>query len=181
MHLNNRKISRWLRLWQPPPWHALLLRVALYSGLWWVITEGNGSVGLGVVLALLIALCAPLNVASWPKQLRWGRLPGFIGFVLKHSLLGALEVARLVLARHYQANTHTQYYRFRQLMHHPQQLLMANLVNLTPGTLTLRLHGDMLTLHILHHHPQIEDQLKMLESRIAALYGLDDKPWKYKS
>lgn len=175
MHLNTRKISRWLNQWQPPPWPALLLRVALYSGLWWVITEGNGHLGLGVVLAILIALCAPLNVATWPKQLRWWRLPGFIGFVLKHSLLGALEVARLALARRYQANTHTQHYRFRRLTHHPQQLLMANLVNLTPGTLTLRLHNDTLAIHILHHHPQVEAQLQKLESRIAALYGLGDE------
>ncbi|WP_249976352.1 Na+/H+ antiporter subunit E [Vreelandella olivaria] len=179
MHLDTFRVSRWLKRWRPPPWPALLLRVAVYSGLWWVITEGSGSGWLGLVLALLIALCAPLNVATWPQQLRWRRLPLFIGFMLKNSLFGALIVAQLALSRRCSANTHTRTYRFRLLKGHPQQLLMANLVNLTPGTLTLRLGCDTLSIHILHYQPQIEAQLMMLESHIAALYGLDHEPWEY--
>lgn len=176
MHLNTFRVSRWLRLWRPPPWPVLLLRVAVYSGLWWVITEGNGSGWLGLGLALLIALCAPLNVATWPRQLRWRKLPLLIAFMLKNSLFGALQVAQLALSRRGSANTLTRTYHFRLLQSHSQQLLMANLVNLAPGTLALRLGCDTLSIHILHYQPHIEAQLVMLENRIAALYGLDYEP-----
>lgn len=169
MRLNKRRLT----LWQLPPWRALLLRFFVYLGLWWVITEGNGNLWLGILTALLVAPFAPLNVATWPQHLRWWRLPRFIGFILKSSLLGALDVARLALAYRYCANTHTQRYRFRQLTHPSQQLLMANLVNLTPGTLTLQCDDDMLSIHILHHHPKVEAHLKDLERHIAVLYGLD--------
>ncbi|EHJ94294.1 hypothetical protein KUC_1252 [Vreelandella boliviensis LC1] len=157
----------------------MLLRTLLYSGLWWVLTEGKGSLWIGVALALVIALCAPVSVATWPRQLRWWKLPLFIGFMLKSSLKGALEVAKLAISQRYHANTLTHTYCFRLLKQPPQQLLMANLVNLTPGTLTLRIRGDALYIHILHHHPHVEYQLKLLESRIAGLYGLTHGPTEY--
>lgn len=172
MHLDTHKLTGWLGKWQPPPWHALLLRTLLYSGLWWVLTEGKGSLWIGVFLALGIAFCAPLSVATWPRQLRWWKLPAFILFMLKLSLRGALEVATLAISPRGDANTLTYSYRFRFLRQPYQQLLMANLVNLTPGTLTLRFSDGALYIHILHHHPNVEAQLKLLESRIAGLYGL---------
>lgn len=175
MHLDGHKLTRWLGKWQPPPWHAVLLRTLLYSGLWWVLTEGQGSLWIGVLLALAIAICAPLGVATWPTQLRWWKLPAFIFFMLKLSLKGALEVATLAISPRFNANTLTYSYRFRSLRQPDQQLLMANLVNLTPGTLTLRFNDDALYIHILHHHPYVEAQITLLESRIAELYGLSQR------
>lgn len=172
MRLDAHKLTKWLDKWQPPPWHAVLFRTLLYSGLWWVLTEGQGSLWMGVFLALGIAFCAPLSVATWPVQLRWWKLPAFILFMLKLSLKGALEVATLAMSQRCDANTLTYSYRFRSLRQPYQQLLMANLVNLTPGTLALGVNHDALYIHILHHHPNVEAQLKLLESRIAGLYGL---------
>ncbi|RCV92400.1 cation:proton antiporter [Vreelandella rituensis] len=132
-----------------------------------------------IALALAIALCAPLKVATWPRRLRWWKLPSFIILMLKLSVNGALEVARLAMSQRCDANTLTHTYRFRCLTQQPQQLLMANLVNLTPGTLTLRISCDALYIHILHHHPRVEAQLKVLESRIAGLYGLKHESWEH--
>ncbi|NDL70188.1 Na+/H+ antiporter subunit E [Vreelandella alkaliphila] len=171
MHLNIHGLHAVLQRWKVPPWRTLLWRITLYSGLWWVLTEGTGSVWIGVPLALAIALCAPLNTNTWSAHLRWWKLPAFIGFMVKLSVSGAVEVAKLALSRRCDANTHTRVYYFRLLTYPSHQLLMANLVNLTPGTLTLRISDDTLYIHILHH-PQIAAQLRELESRIAELYGL---------
>ncbi len=170
MHLNTQRWRGLWARWQLPAWRVVLFRTFLYSGLWWVLTEGAGSVWLGVLLALAIALFAPLNNAPWSTHLRWWKLPTFIGFMAKRSVSGAIDVAKLALSRHCDLNTHTRTYYFRLLTCPSQQLLMANLVNLTPGTLTLCMRDNTLHIHILNH-PEIAAQLRELESRIAELYG----------
>lgn len=161
-------------MWRPPPPANLLLRISLYTGLWWVITEGQGDWRVGIIVIPIVALCAPLHAATWPFRLRWWLLPGFIVFVLQRSFIGALEVARLALQSRPLTNARTVRYPFATLSGSAEQLLMASLINLTPGTLTLRMLPDHLYIHVLHHRSDIEAQLSQLEGRIARLYGADN-------
>jgi multicomponent Na+:H+ antiporter subunit E len=53
-------------------------------------------------------------------------------------------------------------------------VLLADVISLLPGTLTVDLRGDLVLLHGLDVGPGLAAEVRDLERRVAALHGL---PW----
>lgn len=154
-----------------PGSRTLAIRTLVYLGLWWIISEAAMAWWQGLLIALLVAWIAPVQPSTWPLRIRWSRLPAFVAFMLQRSIISALTVARIAFLHRQTPCTELLEYHFQILKHGNDQLLMAHLINLTPGTLTVEIAPDRLQVHALGHQPHSMAPLLALEIRLAYLYG----------
>jgi len=163
--------------WLPRP--GFWLRLVVFAFLWWIITQGEADAWWwGLPVLLLVAWVTPVlpSQESW----RWRPLAliRLVPRLLLLSARGGWEVAVLALSPRPQLNTRLVDYTWCCLPEGPAQLFMASLINLIPGTLTLRSlpDQDCLHIHILHYRPSTLLVLRRLEVDIAELYGLPVSP-----
>lgn len=151
---------------------ALLLRAALGTGGWLVITEGElGALAFGgpvVLLAVVASLWLPA-----PASPRWSA-PGLARFavaLLLGSLKGGAQVAWLALAPRLALSPRWLQYPLR-LASAPGRHLFMGALTLMPGTLAVRLEGDTLEVHVLvDTGAQQHEQLRVLEERVGRAVG----------
>lgn len=157
---------------------GFLIRLGVFVLLWWILTQGDlSSLGWGMPVVLLTAwLTAPSQVPLW--RWRWHVLLRLLPRFLLLSARGGWEVAVLALSPKQQLNTRLVNYTWDCLPPGASQLFMASLINLIPGTLTLKQRSDQkrLYLHILNYRPATMTTLQRLEIDIADLYGLPVNP-----
>jgi len=155
-----------------PGLRALLLRFVFFGGLWWILAEGEWRAwGVGaVVVAAAVAASIPL----WPP--RAARVPPaglavFLAFFLWQSLRGGVGVAILALKPrlHLRPVLHDLDLR---LPPGASRVLLADTLSLMPGTVSVGLSGNTLTLHLLDRDLVTEADLRHAEGRVAALFGL---------
>ena len=147
----------------------LARRLAVLSLLWWVIS-GGGAWAWGLPAILITALAMPSSGAA---RLRPLALLAFLPLALWLALRGGLQVA--ILACHPQLDPATRVidHPWRHLPEGPGRLFMACLINLLPGTLTLRLTPETLRVHVLQMDAGIGLELERLEVRVARLFTHD--------
>ena len=63
-------------------------------------------------------------------------------------------------------------YRFR-LPPGLSRVFMANTVSLLPGTLSVELEEEILRIHVLDETGAIDEELNVLENRLADIFGLE--------
>ncbi|BAO83050.1 multisubunit Na+/H+ antiporter, MnhE subunit [Serpentinimonas maccroryi] len=120
------------------------------------------------------ACTLPTDFLPSPR-LRWRALPRLLGVFAWQSLLGALDVTRRVCT----PRMPLQPGLLELPLHLPdegQQVLLALLVSLMPGTLAARLEDGRLTLHALDTRLPIESEVRRLEALVAALYASAPAP-----
>ena len=160
------------------PGSGFLYRVALFALLWWILTLGEASSWWwGVPVVLLAAWMSSLFPGpSW--RWHWRPLMRLLPRFLLLSARGGWEVAVLALSSRHQLNTRLVDYTWCCLPEGPPQLFMASLINLIPGTLTLRPlpDQDCLHVHILNYRPSTLTTLQRLEIDVADLYGVPVSP-----
>jgi multicomponent Na+:H+ antiporter subunit E len=142
--------------------------------LWWVLTDGVTAswwIGMPAVL-LTLMLCNGLISST---VFVWSKLPRFLLFFFLHSLLGGVDVARRVLRRNMSIAPELYEYTMRLPVGMPQ-VMMANSVGLLPGTLSVELENNVLTVHVLDKHTDFIAELEAVENNIARMFGkpLDD-------
>jgi len=166
---------------------------ALALGLIWLLLLRQPGVWPGAdgwllgALALALGLWARQRCAAHPAQahapapaqpaprLRWLALPRLLLVFAWQSLLGALDVTRRVCTPRMPLQPGLLELPLR-LPTEGQQVLLALLVSLMPGTLAARLEGGRLTLHALDTRLPIEAEVRHLEGLIAALYTFVPPP-----
>ena len=115
-------------------------------------------------------VCAlPADFLPIPR-LRWRALPRLMWVFFWQSLRGALDVTRRVCTPRMPLQPGLLELPLH-LPHEGQQVLLALLVSLMPGTLAARLEGGRLTLHALDTRLPIEAEMRQLEALVAALYA----------
>jgi multicomponent Na+:H+ antiporter subunit E len=158
-----RSLSARAAAWTPP------LALA-----WWVMVEGRpGSWGVGVPTVLAAAAVAALAV---PPARRWPRplaLLRFAGFFAVQSLRGGWDVARRALSPAMPMAPGFAEVR-TSLPEGAARVLLADVISLLPGTLSVDLRGDLLLLHGLDLGPGLAAEVRDLERRVAEIFGL---PW----
>ena len=147
----------------------LARRLAVLSLLRWVIS-GGGAWAWGLPAILITALAMPSSGAS---RLRPLALLGLLPLALWLALRGGLQVAALACHPRLDPATRVIDYPWRHLPEGPGRLFMASLINLLPGTLTLRLTPDTLRVHVLQMDAGIGLELERLEARVARLFTHD--------
>lgn len=133
-------------------WMPVLLMAA------WLLFNGRVTLELvlvGMVLAAAVyACCCALLGFSWKKELRlWKKLPRAFAYLLLlvwEVLLANLQVIRLILSPNMEEHTRHRLVRFpAPVKSGPGQVLLANSITLTPGTITVSTPEGYFCVHAL--------------------------------
>ena len=116
---------------------------------------------------LTLMLCSALFSST---ILVWPRLPRFLLFFFWYSLQGGVDVARRVLQRNISIAPELYVHKMRLPSGLPQ-VMMANSVGLLPGTLSVEVENNMLTVHVLDKRTDFIAELDAVENNIARLFG----------
>jgi len=163
MNIFSDLANTYLRTW--------LLRFVLFALSWWVLTDGamdSWPVGLPVVLIATLTSVVLMPPLSW--SLRGMVL--FIPYFLWHSIRGGVDVARRAMHPQLPISPGLFKYRFRLPPGLPR-VFMANTVSLLPGTLSVELEEEILCIHVLDETGAIDEELKVLENRLADIFGFE--------
>jgi len=145
----------------------------LYTALWALFAAGQGWV-LGVpTITLAVALSLWLGLR--PMTLRLAALPAFLGFFLKHMLLGGWDVARRALRP--RCPLQPAWHPYPLTSQSPRvRLLLSAMVGLLPGTLASRVDADEMRVHVLDERLPWQATVAELERRLERLLGVDGRP-----
>lgn len=159
----------------PPPLGVTrrLLTRGVFLALLWLGLNGTDwrswMVGGPVVLASAWLSVRLLPASSW----RWsvGGAIRFAAFFLWESWRGGWGVARHAFATPLKISPGFLRHEFR-LGPGPARWFFCNTISLLPGTSVVAIEGGALVAHVLDLSPQSARELRELERRIAALFGL---------
>lgn len=151
---------------------AFVLRFLLAAFCWWLLSEGRvDSWGIGL-LAVLLAVAFSFSLQP-PSQYRLS-LPGILAFwwfFTRQSLVAGMDVAKRILSPEMPIEPG----EVTLDLHLPEgapRWLLAMTLSLLPGTLSVRLTGNRLTLHCLDIGEAVEVEVLNAERRVAAVFGL---------
>ena len=148
---------------------SIVIRGWLFLFIWWVLTDGNTSswwIGLpAVMLTIIVSI-----ILIPPTHLVFIRVIWFVPFFLIYSFKGALDVAWRVFHPRLPISPGLIKYTL-SLPPGLAQVLMINLVNLVPGTLTAKLEHNVLTIHVLDIRNDFKTELITIEQHVAKIFG----------
>lgn len=153
-----------------PPVGNIAARFVALSILWWALTEGdtyNLGVGLGVVLfatAGSIALQPVTGFRPW-------HLASVLVFFVRESISGGIDVARRAFTPDMPIAPGFTEVALR-LPEGPARVYLANLLNITPGTVSVELLPGSLRIHMLDMEMPIEEKVREMEELMARLFAL---------
>ncbi len=154
---------------------AIFWRSILLALLWWILTEGQlDSWGVGLV-SIAFALTASLILLP-PSLSRFSLigLTSFLAYFLAQSLKGGIQVSLIALRPRLDLHPDVQTI-YPRLPKGVGRVILANTLNLLPGTLSVSLTTESLRLHILDERRStevIEVEVRGIEVRIAHMLGL---------
>jgi multicomponent Na+:H+ antiporter subunit E len=152
----------------------MAVRALLFAVLWWVLA-GGAAWGFG---APVVAAAVGVSLALQPVRRVWLRPWGllrFAGYFLMRSPRAGLDVARRAFAPGLPLAPALLDFRLR-LPEGPARTLLVNTMSLLPGTLSAGIEGNRLRLHVLDTQLPVEQELREVETHIAAMFGLELKP-----
>jgi multicomponent Na+:H+ antiporter subunit E len=148
---------------------AIFTRGVLFLFAWWFLADGdNRSWWIGAPAVLLattisITLIPPIFIA-------WYEVLKFLPFFLLRSLLGGADVARRAFEPSMQITPDFIIYPLRLAPGLPQ-VLMANIVNLLPGTLTADINQNALKIHVLDSTQEFLNELDAVQHSVSRIFG----------
>lgn len=148
-----------------------LLRLVLFALMWWILTDGamnSWPIGLPVVLLATLVSVMLMPPLSWSLR----GILRFIPYFLWYSIRGGVDVARRAMHPRLPISPGLFDYRFR-LPPGLSRVFMANTVSLLPGTLSVELEEEILRIHVLDETVAIDEELNVLENRLADIFGLE--------
>jgi len=159
-----RVVRAWLA--QRPALRGALRLLLIGAGLWLILTSGQppGLIGLLVIVSAIWAgtVFGSQTMYPWrPLQLLL-----FIGYFLRGSLLGGVDVALRAL----RPNMPIEPCFVRYVLNVPAgkpRTLLVTAISLMPGTLSVDLQGDELLVHLLS--PEMSTEIESLEYRVGRL------------
>ena len=161
--------------------HRGVPRAAGFSLLWTILTDGHPAawgVGIPVILMATGVSLTFLPTDCW--HWRFVGIARFLPFFVWESIRGSIDVARRALHPCCPLTPQLISYPLR-LPDGPSRIFLANMVSLLPGTLTAELESRSLLVHTLDSRWPIQQDLQVLERRIADLFGLAVEPPPFSS
>lgn len=141
------------------------------AALWWIATEGRpGSWGVGIPVVIMAAFTATAVTPAPRWRIRPLGLARFLGHFLAGSVRGGVDVARRVLSPTMRLAPGFLTHRL-SLPEGAPRVLLANVISLMPGTLTVDLVGEELHLHALDAGPDLAGELGELERRVGDVFA----------
>lgn len=153
-------------------WRSVLVRTFILAGGWLIICEGDRAALLFGLPVVILALSASLFFPSPPPP-KWSAVPllRYVSTFLVGSLQGGVDVARRVLSPRLPLAPTILRYGLRLRTEPARHLFMGSL-NLMPGTLSVSVDGDDLSIHVLFDEgDQLLLRLRNLEEHVAHALG----------
>ncbi len=150
---------------------SIVVRLMLFGGLWWALTEGDP---YNWWFGLIMVVVATLASSAMQPAVRWRPLGllRFIPFFIRQSVLGGVDVARRAFSPEMPNDPGFVEFQVR-LPVGPSRVLLANTMSLLPGTVSVELRDTSLRLHALDRSMPIERTLRTGEAHIAAIFGVE--------
>ena len=151
---------------------AVLWRGLPLTFLWWIVSFGRAdSWGVGAVTVAL-AFAASLRLIP-PSRGRFSPvgLAAFGVFFLVQSLKGGIQVAAMAMRPRLDLAPEILEYPLA-LPAGSARVLLANTLTLLPGTLSVRIEGDLLWLHVLDRRLPIVAEVRDAEAVIARMWAI---------
>lgn len=156
-------------------WFALarqaLVRGLLLAAVWWILTEDEPASWSAGVIVVGLATAASLALAPGPlPRPRLLPLLRFLPFFMAKSFLGGIDVVRRaydpvpLLAPSLKAFSLAG-------MSVPERVTFTLVFGLFPGTLSVRLQGEMLVIHVLDETMPVMEDAARLNARLAPIFG----------
>ncbi len=135
------------------PIRYIVLALAMFF--FWLLLSGHTEpliLSFGVGSSLLIAyLTWRMDRADgygYPLDIRWGRLPGYLTWLLAEMFRANVQVARIILHPRLPISPIMVPFRAR-MCSDLCRMIYANSITLTPGTVTTGTQGEILRIHAL--------------------------------
>jgi len=162
---------------QPPPPSTLagrfLARLVLMALIWLGLNGRDWSswiVGGPVALAAAWISVKLLPAISWHWSV--GGALNFSGFFLRESVRGGWDVARRAVSPGLALSPAIVCHSFH-LPPGPSRLFFCSAISLLPGTAVVAIADGNICVHVLDHSSSMEEELRELERRVGALFGLE--------
>lgn len=152
-------------------WRWFFKYVAIFTFLWWILSEGDQNswlVGLpsAVAAAGLSAWLAPDT--AW--RFHWTAIPSFLWMFVKLSVEGGFDVAKRALSL--RSNIDPGMLEFETLLPAgTARVVFVNSISLCPGTVSANLEGDIILIHVLDTRLTSLESLRKLEYSVGRLFG----------
>jgi multicomponent Na+:H+ antiporter subunit E len=112
---------------------------------------------------------------SRPFRLHLAALPGFSIYFLRTSIAGGVDVARRALSP--SMSLKPGFVRFTTSLPHGAVLtFFMAVISLLPGTLSVRLQGRLLTVHVLDTRLPIQASLSDLQDHVTRVFIMAPRP-----
>lgn len=161
-----------MRRWRQISFFLLLLG-------FWLLLSGRFNplfIGMGVASSLLISRAVTplfehtIGPAGVHPRVRTGRLLVYIGWLLGRMLVSALQIAWIVLNP--RVPPKPGIVRLRTDLRSPAaRAMLANSITLVPGSMTLEMDADELTVHSFTPDAVEDLATAAMQNRIAAIFG----------
>ena len=182
MARSNSTHSNSTRTQRPRWWHLLASaarRLVVFFLLWWAISEGDLTMLAYAVVVVPVAVATSMVLV--PRPTGHGAAPGWLrrgwalvlltGWFLRRSVAGGVDVARRALGVRVDLDPGYVHCPMR-LPPGAGRIAVADLMNLMPGSLSVILTDEGLTLHVLDTSLPIPATVADLEERVAQVGGL---------
>jgi len=141
--------------------------------LWFGLNGRDGAswmVGGPAVLAAAWISVRLLPAVTW----RWsaGGALVFAAYFLRESIRGGWDVARRALSPQLPLSPGIVRCPFH-LPAGPSRLFFCGAISLLPGTAVVAITDENVCIHVLDWTPRVEEELRALERRVGALFGLE--------
>lgn len=149
----------------------LLLRILLFSLLWWSMAEGDLRVWWLGAIAVAAAVWASRRLLPPPQgRIRLPALLGLIAYFIGHSVMAGVQVSLMAL-RGRRSLRPAMVTVATTLQAGMPRLVLANLISLMPGSVCVGMEDDRLLLHVLDERLPVDASVAAIETRIAAALG----------
>ncbi|KPQ29236.1 MAG: multicomponent Na+:H+ antiporter subunit E [Marinobacter excellens HL-55] len=139
---------------------------------WWALTLGESSgLAFGAVVSALVAVVSLRLFPASGFSVRPAGLMLFLGYFLSRSVVAGVDVARRLLS----PALPVQPGEITLTLNLPEgspRWLLANTLSLMPGTLSILLEGNRLTLHCLDIRDRVERDVRETERQVGRVFGL---------
>jgi multicomponent Na+:H+ antiporter subunit E len=155
------------------PFRRCLVRTAWMSLLWLGLNGLDGNswvVGGPAVLTAAWVSVKLLPEVSWRWSLRGALV--FAAYFLRESVRGGWDVALRAVLPGLRLSPAIVCHSFH-LPPGPSRLFFCSTINLLPGTAVVAIGESKICVHVLDNSTSVEEELRGLERRVAALFGLE--------
>lgn len=152
---------------------GLISRTVIFAFTWIVLTKGALDSWVVGLPTIVIALFIDYRLSRGERN-RWS-LIGLIVYILsflKFSIIGGLDVVWRAYHPRMPLSPAIIEYPLRLRSLSARQLFMST-VSLLPGTLSVEIGEKNLIVHVLDARRPFDQELKLIESRVAAIFRFD--------